>query len=780
MIKKLFLMIALLLPAAATAQNVLDSWRVHPFYAGANIQKVIDTGDQVYYLSSNCLYCYDKTTQENESLNTSNYLNDVTVTSIYYDTDNKALFVTYDNGNIDLIMVETGKIVPMPDILNAPLHIAKGINHISFDGQYAYVATNFGYVVIEPKRAMVKESRIYNSPLNTTAHVGKWILIAHEGNIYIGDDKSYHESLAQYTNTNIWRTQPYIVTVDNSHFLLTSNSGMELCTIADDGKVTPTSLESTLTTHAHKTKTGFVSSWPKSGYYVTTDASGANAEQHTVDVGELVSIAPTGDGAAWGLNPKNGLHKVGDDANYYKPAAIGIETNAFYTVYNNLEKKLYLTSTADNIVLAEANLGAKTEIWTYDGATWADNTPENVPLYNGGADGYQGNWAPVFVPGKENEYLISTRAAGLLHVIDGKIAANYYFDNMPRDDKYKTSIAFDSKGNLLAVQSYKCPNHPVMVLPAAKLANPTSVTTADWVCPEVPGMNLGAFKRSSFVIAGDDSKVYTTGEYNSVLILWDSKGNSLDTKPAVRTYAEKALDQDGGDYRWEYIRCLTRDPKDNGVWMGTSNGVVKFNPADAFKDNFYVKRFKVPRKDGTSLADYLLDGIAVNCIVPDASGRMWIGTNNNGLFLVSASGTEIIKSFNTDNSPLVSNCIYSVCTNPNNNSVFIMTNKGMMEYFTDVVPASPDYSNVHVFPNPVRPEYGSLVTIAGLMENSLIKIADSAGNVVKQLKSEGGMATWDCCNDSGNKVSSGVYFVIASQNENNHSSSVVSKFVVIK
>lgn len=782
MIKKIVLFIAMLLPLMAVAQNVTDSWRVHPFYVDTKLQNVIDTGDAVYYLTCNNLYCYDKSTQENESINKANYLNDVTVTGIYYDTVHKSLYVAYDNGNIDIIK-SNGKIVNMADIKISNVSDAKGIQHISFDGRYAYVATDFGYVVIDESKGVVKESRIYGTPLASAAHVGEWMVIFVKGQILIASDKTYNESLSQYKKIDIWRTNARFTPVDDSHFIMASNSGLDLCAIASDGKVTYTKLEKELATQVVKTRDGFIGCCPKSNFYVTMDATGNNPERHEVAQGELAASAVTGDGTVWGLNSK-GLHKVGDEVNYFKPNSIGITTDAYWTAFNPGENKLYLASTSDNKVLDLASYGAKTEIWTYDGNTWADVTPENVPLYNNGQDGYQGNYWLVFVPGSKSEYLFSTRTAGICHVKDGKIVNVYYFDNMPREDKYMASIDLDSKGNLYAVQSYHSKEKPVltkpvMILPKAKLDNPETVTTEDWLTPTVEGIDVRAFKRAVFKIAKkSDVKVFSSGGFGTPLVIWDDQGNIKNLNPKYKSFISLS-DQDGGAFEFKYVRSLTSDA-DGTIWMGTDIGVILFDPAEAFSGSFHGKRPKVPRNDGTDLADYLLDGISINCIEIDGGGRKWIGTNSEGLFLVSADGTTVLKSFNTDNSPLVSNCIYSVCCNPTNNSVYVVTSRGVMEYFTDVVPPSEDFSTLHVFPNPVRPENGSLVTIAGLMENSLVKITDSAGNVIKQFKSEGGMCTWDCCNDAGDRISTGVYYVVASQNEGGNGSSAVGKFVVIK
>ena len=65
------------------------------------------------------------------------------------------------------------------------------------------------------------------------------------------------------------------------------------------------------------------------------------------------------------------------------------------------------------------------------------------------------------------------------------------------------------------------------------------------------------------------------------------------------------------------------------------------------------------------------------------------------------------------------------------------------------------------------------------MDDSLVKIADAAGNVFFQGRSEGGMISWDGCDAGGNRVRSGVYYVFASQNASGNASGAVTKILVI-
>ena len=80
----------------------------------------------------------------------------------------------------------------------------------------------------------------------------------------------------------------------------------------------------------------------------------------------------------------------------------------------------------------------------------------------------------------------------------------------------------------------------------------------------------------------------------------------------------------------------------------------------------------------------------------------------------------------------------------------------------------------------MRPDYSGHITVAGLMDNSLVKITDSMGNLVYSGRSTGGMFVWDGLNSEGSRVNTGVYYVFASQNENDKSSGCVTKILVVK
>lgn len=245
------------------------------------------------------------------------------------------------------------------------------------------------------------------------------------------------------------------------------------------------------------------------------------------------------------------------------------------------------------------------------------------------------------------------------------------------------------------------------------------------------------------------------------------------------------LDQDGKSFQPTQFTCLAEDQRGH-VWMGTTSGVISItNPAKACDADFRINRIKVPRNDGSGLADYLLESDKIVAIAVDNSNRKWLGTEASGLFLVSENGDEIISHFTTDNSPLPSNTITALYADPTSSSIFIGTLAGLYEYSSTSGPAKADYSEAYAYPNPVTPDYSGWITIAGLMNSSLVKIVDSSMNLVYQTTSEGGTAMWDGCDISGSRVRSGVYYVLASTQTDSSSISssstgdVVAKILIV-
>ena len=261
------------------------------------------------------------------------------------------------------------------------------------------------------------------------------------------------------------------------------------------------------------------------------------------------------------------------------------------------------------------------------------------------------------------------------------------------------------------------------------------------------------------------------------MIVVDNKGTEASSDDKI-TIVDTFMDQDNKNLSFYHIICATEDNKGR-IWIGTDNGVFEVtDPTKITGTTAKVNHLKVPRNDGTNLADYLLDSQTVNAIAVDNSNRKWIATLS-GVYLVSENGDEIIEHYTSSNSILPSNTVYSVACDPRSSSVYFGTPNGVVEYNSTSSPGRDDYSEVIAYPNPVRPEYTGWITIKGLMDDSLVKIADASGNVFHQGRSNGGMYIWDGCNASGERVKTGVYYVFASQNSTGSNEACVTKIMVV-
>lgn len=208
------------------------------------------------------------------------------------------------------------------------------------------------------------------------------------------------------------------------------------------------------------------------------------------------------------------------------------------------------------------------------------------------------------------------------------------------------------------------------------------------------------------------------------------------------------------------VSCSVED-RNHDIWVGTTRGPLILDKSQLDAANPCFTQFKVPRNDGTNNADYLLYGVNVTSIAIDGGNRKWIGTDGNGVYLISADNMEQIHHFTKENSSLLSDNVLSIAINHTSGEVFFGTDMGLCSYMADATsPSDVMHENdVYAYPNPVEPGYTGLITIVGLSFDADVKILTSNGKLVAQGRSNGGTFTWDGCDSKGNRVASGIYMV---------------------
>jgi hypothetical protein len=374
-----------------------------------------------------------------------------------------------------------------------------------------------------------------------------------------------------------------------------------------------------------------------------------------------------------------------------------------------------------------------------------------------------------------NTRIMASGKSGLYEFVNGKFYKHFTTDNSPLrsaiDDGNKnyvltTALSFDNQGNLWCLNSQS---------PGVSLLEYTK--EGEWKKFDLPD------------IMGTDGKSYGMLEH----LFFDSRGllwfvNNHSGTPALfcfNTSTEKLqswksfINEDGTRVALVNVRCVSED-KSHNIWVGTNMGPLMI-PSDNIPNNITeFIQVKVPRNDGTNFADYLLDGTDINCMAIDGGNRKWFGTNENGLYLISADNMQQIQHFTSLNSNLLSDNIESLAINDITGEVFIGTDKGLCSYMSDATQTFDEMTkdNVYAYPNPVKPEYNGLITITGLTYNADIKIVTSNGVLVAEGRSNGGTFTWDGCDKKGKRVASGVYMVETATEEGKKG--VVCKIAIVR
>lgn len=249
--------------------------------------------------------------------------------------------------------------------------------------------------------------------------------------------------------------------------------------------------------------------------------------------------------------------------------------------------------------------------------------------------------------------------------------------------------------------------------------------------------------------------------------------------PNDDTFVKLTSNQNNGNLPDEKVNAFVQDKNDE-VWIGTARGIARFIFPEFIVEGSAEERQAqwLINEDTTAVSRYLLRDVNVTAMAVNDANQKWIGSENQGLWLLNAEGTRIEKRFTAANSSLISDNIKSIEINNETGEVYIATDLGLVSYQDIPKKAVHKMDKLKVYPNPFQYGKNTQIVIEGLSDATRIKILGVDGFVVNELETHGGRVSWDGFDYNGNKLGSGVYFVVAYTGRGREKG--IGKVVIIK
>ena len=754
--KHISLLLLLLLPTMLKAAAI-GEWTYYLSYHDAT--HCIPVGKSIYALYAGNLLIYDT---EDGAVTTPTKLDGLSEKQIVLMQDCQVaqkVILVYNNGNIDLLHRD-GTIENMPQYKNK--YAGSSLNDLSVVGNDAFLATSEGIVHINVKQAEFTGFYTLKTPIYSATMSGNVLYAATDAGVYRCNITENPLDVATWSISNTTVARQLIAMGDHL-YLNTAKKGVYLLSASNP---TPQQLIKTVQTSYFADSKGII-------FYNKTSYTPINSQPPTSVASTVAlpsstnAICRTTDGTLWMAQGFDGL-------NAYKATDSGLQatTTGIGSFGPKRDLCYFLRYAGERLLIAGGRLDPFDLIhypgtaMYYEKGAWTIFEEEGIAEHSGGK--YQDLTSIIQHPDDPTQHTLTSARVGLFHFKDGKYAGYHSLDNSPLVSAAANSknyvrtdgLQYDHEGNLWMV------NNQVDSVIVIRMKDGSWRKLFYAPLEQAPTLATTLFDRKGrFWICSRRTVNY----HNGGLMGIDYAG-TIDTQDDDYSYYRSHItNQDGTSYKFEGVQTIAED-HDGRIWVGTDIGLfVIDNPDEWFNDDFRITQVKVPRNDGTNLADYLLYGMPIISITVDGANRKWIGTSGNGVYLVSASGQEILHHFTSENSPLLSNNVTSIAIHPRTGEVMMGTDGGLVSYQSDATSPSETLSEgtIQIFPNPVRPEYHGNVTITGLTTDADIKIVTSGGQLVATGTSMGGTWQWDGRNFSGGYAGSGIYYVLIATADGN-------------
>lgn len=243
--------------------------------------------------------------------------------------------------------------------------------------------------------------------------------------------------------------------------------------------------------------------------------------------------------------------------------------------------------------------------------------------------------------------------------------------------------------------------------------------------------------------------------------LYDHNGTPDDMSDDRSVYIKGLHDEEGRLMIYNHYEWIYEDEDTGELWVCTEMGPMIVDPRELLSGGKTCRRVHINRKFGQPADDYPLEMMAVQDIKKDLLGRKWIATEQ-GLFVLSSDGNELLGFYDSDNSPLPSNNVKGVGCDGTTGAIFALTDRGMVEFHPEGSTAASGQMNesLSIWPSSLTPAYNGYINISGAVNNQDYVVTDAKGQEIVSLgKTLNGSLQWDGRDSDGKKVAPGRYNV---------------------
>ncbi len=743
----------------SSEQTPVGTWTDHLVYSTARNLAV--GSEEIFASTGSSLIVYNREYAEIRKMSRVNGLSETAISTIAWSEEYGALIIAYATTNLDIL--KDNLIYNIPDINRKYIPGKKEINRIRFKGKYAYLACSFGIVVID-----IIKHEIYDTwrPGNGSENPEIWDIAFGGGKVYAATGAGVYSAdlndpgLAYFGNWSIINSLPepngkYTAAVFSGNKLYVNQTGKNFpgdnIYVIENGASLFSYSAGVFNISFDKASDGFTVASGSSVRYFHDDGSLQKTISSYIWGVPNAAQAVEDQGDIWIADITSGLVKGENMSDFSAFTIPGPITNNSISITSYNGKTIICAGGVDNVW---NNLGRPFQISIYENNTWT-----NIKY----TDFYDAMRAFID-PADESHFFVTSWGGGLLEYKNNELIKRY-------TDKNSQLQTIGQMEGYVRVCGMAMDRNRNLWITGSEVAGTLKALKPDgyWI---VNPATMEVYTVGDIIITRTGQKWVVLPRGNGLFIMDDNDTPDFEDDIYKQMFV---TDPDGKVVT--FIYCLAED-LDGNIWVGSDQGpLIYYNPDKVFEEEIKAFRIKIPRNDGSGLADLVLFTESISSIAVDGANRKWLGTLSSGAYLLSPDGTKRLRNYNEQNSPILSNTIASVAVDNKTGDVWFATSQGTISIRGDAIAGKEEFSGVYSFPNPVREDFTGNVTVTGLMKDTQIRITDISGNLVYETISDGGQASWDLTTYNGRRVATGVYLVFCASSDG--SKSCVTKILVI-